>query len=624
MSKKVAKYKLPLIPDALLLDALKSNMRPQKCVPTSMVKVFILIGFIFFVGYSSKAQSPIAYYKFDNNTTDYSGNNNDGVIRGMVKPTTDRFGNPCGALLFDGQTGFIEVPSSSSLESPSSALTIAVWYKLSDVAGPAKWLTAVCKGIGSSELQNPQYRLQVQQTPGFASTICRNSNGSSTISINTAFTKCDDNFFQHSFEADKWCFYAVVYDGTKVSAYMNDAKVFEQAYSGGFAYNNSPLHIGLDEPGLTEYFSGALDDLRIYAQALTESEILNLYNDQQGASKDVEEFTLEAPGNIKAFAPGSGCAANVNFKEPAAISLCSPVTVLQTAGQQSGSLFDCGKHLISYTATSQAGYVQSCSFYIQVYDTISPLLHMPPDTTIYINKGDAGAIYKYNQPTATDNCGAALCTLTAGNNSGDLFKPGVNVVTYTAKDNYFKVEVKEKKVALPVAKDSPAIVKTEPIKPVIPTPVKDTAKPRKDTTILILPPRPDSNYTVKNDSATTTKIIDFNKRRVFKSNEIEVESPMLRVALYDNAVIDNDTVSLFLNKQPIVVSMRISDKPIELNILIDTLIDNELSLFAENLGSIPPNTALMILYDGSKRHEISLSSTFSSNGTLIIRKRKKR
>ena len=43
---------------------------------------------------------------------------------------------------------------------------------------------------------------------------------------------------------------------------------------------------------------------------------------------------------------------------------------------------------------------------------------------------------------------------------------------------------------------------------------------------------------------------------------------------------------------------------------------NELIMYAENLGSIPPNTALMIVYDGEKRHEINISSSKTSNGMV--------
>jgi hypothetical protein len=48
---------------------------------------------------------------------------------------------------------------------------------------------------------------------------------------------------------------------------------------------------------------------------------------------------------------------------------------------------------------------------------------------------------------------------------------------------------------------------------------------------------------------------------------------------------------------------------------------NELAMYAENLGSIPPNTALMIIQDGNKRYELNVNSTKSSNGTIRFKLR---
>ena len=39
-------------------------------------------------------------------------------------------------------------------------------------------------------------------------------------------------------------------------------------------------------------------------------------------------------------------------------------------------------------------------------------------------------------------------------------------------------------------------------------------------------------------------------------------------------------------------------------------------MYAENLGSIPPNTALMVIYDGKKRYELNISSSKTSNGVI--------
>ena len=45
-------------------------------------------------------------------------------------------------------------------------------------------------------------------------------------------------------------------------------------------------------------------------------------------------------------------------------------------------------------------------------------------------------------------------------------------------------------------------------------------------------------------------------------------------------------------------------------------------MFADNLGSIPPNTALMIIDDGKKKYEIRLSSSLEKNATIRIKKKK--
>ena len=64
--------------------------------------------------------------------------------------------------------------------------------------------------------------------------------------------------------------------------------------------------------------------------------------------------------------------------------------------------------------------------------------------------------------------------------------------------------------------------------------------------------------------------------------------------------------------------------PIKLNIQLDSsLAFNELSMVAINLGTIPPNTALLVLYDGNIRYEVFLSSDLNKSATLRLRKKRK-
>jgi len=82
-------------------------------------------------------------------------------------------------------------------------------------------------------------------------------------------------------------------------------------------------------------------------------------------------------------------------------------------------------------------------------------------------------------------------------------------------------------------------------------------------------------------------------------------------------------VSLFYNQQLILNNQKLTHKSIQLDVLLDTTkAVNEISLFAENLGLIPPNTALMIIHDGKDHYEITLSSSLKKNSSVRIKRKK--
>jgi hypothetical protein len=101
---------------------------------------------------------------------------------------------------------------------------------------------------------------------------------------------------------------------------------------------------------------------------------------------------------------------------------------------------------------------------------------------------------------------------------------------------------------------------------------------------------------------------------------IEVEEPSFKVELYDNGQIDGDTVSLYFNNRLMVSRKRLSTTPITLEINLDRdRKDNELVMFAENMGAIPPNTALMVVTVRDRRYELNITSTEEANGTVRFR-----
>ncbi len=92
--------------------------------------------------------------------------------------------------------------------------------------------------------------------------------------------------------------------------------------------------------------------------------------------------------------------------------------------------------------------------------------------------------------------------------------------------------------------------------------------------------------------------------------EIIVDTGEIRLEFYDNGVIDGDSISVRVNDKTVLTHQRLGATPITTSIRID--LNNtfqEVEMIAENLGSIPPNTALLIITAGKKRYELFLTST---------------
>ena len=153
-----------------------------------------------------------------------------------------------------------------------------------------------------------------------------------------------------------------------------------------------------------------------------------------------------------------------------------------------------------------------------------------------------------------------------------------------------------------VKKDNKPAITPPVVKPI--APVK--AEPVKDSPVVKntpeLKPAPNMNFEKRNNTLLKT---------------IEVESEIFRVDLYDNGAIDGDSISLFFNGKLLLSHKRLSDKAISLTLHTDDSRDvNELIMYAENLGEIPPNTALMIVTDGDHRYEVRITSDLEKSGAI--------
>lgn len=99
--------------------------------------------------------------------------------------------------------------------------------------------------------------------------------------------------------------------------------------------------------------------------------------------------------------------------------------------------------------------------------------------------------------------------------------------------------------------------------------------------------------------------------------EIRVDTGIIKLAFYDNAQIDGDTISVLLNNQVIVSHQRLALKPITVDIKVDLdHQEQEVTMVGENQGEIPPNTALLIITAGKKRYQLYLASTEKKNAQV--------
>ncbi|MEO6490225.1 MAG: hypothetical protein ABIO04_09820, partial [Ferruginibacter sp.] len=145
--------------------------------------------------------------------------------------------------------------------------------------------------------------------------------------------------------------------------------------------------------------------------------------------------------------------------------------------------------------------------------------------------------------------------------------------------------------------------------------IKDTAKilPKP----VIPKPKPLPPEVLKEDSTPIARKMTERKRA--EQSRLTIDVDHIQLKLYDNGIVDNDTVSVFYNGKLLVSHQKLSEKAIELEIQLDkTTRTHEITLYAENLGGIPPNTALVVVTAGNKRYELHSKASLEENAVLVF------
>lgn len=110
------------------------------------------------------------------------------------------------------------------------------------------------------------------------------------------------------------------------------------------------------------------------------------------------------------------------------------------------------------------------------------------------------------------------------------------------------------------------------------------------------------------------------KRENVLTQTFIVDSEDVNVEFYDNGQIDGDSISVYHNNQQIITKRMLTYTPITMKVHVEK--ENpvyEFIVVAENLGAVPPNTALVIISSGSKHYEINIASDELRNAKIVLK-----
>jgi hypothetical protein len=209
-------------------------------------------------------------------------------------------------------------------------------------------------------------------------------------------------------------------------------------------------------------------------------------------------------------------------------------------------------------------------------------------------------------------------------------KPAPNTTKVVPKK---PAPVTKKPATPPVAKSKPAATTNKPVegtsktvtKPKVAESSKTTSKPPVTVKAKPQENRPVAKDTiaVKMSPPVITKlpapqVLKQRKNELFET--ITTSSKEITISFYDNGEIDGDTISVYDNNRLLVRARGLSANPINLVVQLDENESvHEIVMVAENLGSIPPNTALMIVQAGRERYTVRLSSNEQKNAMVKFR-----
>jgi len=202
----------------------------------------------------------VAYYPFNGNANDESGNNNNGTVNGATL-TADRKGNANKAYSFDGVNDFITLVD-NTFDFANHDYSISIW---------AKW--SCNPNTGTHLFDKQGYPIN----GGNGYRLFTNSNGN--LSYGVSGSPYKEFVTTNIPQTNQWYNILIVVSITgNTQIYLNGNLLFTDI-SSAIIGNNAILTIGKRVDYSSSLFCGSIDDIRIYNRALTETEIQALYNE---------------------------------------------------------------------------------------------------------------------------------------------------------------------------------------------------------------------------------------------------------------------------------------------------------------------------------------------------------
>ncbi|MBL7104018.1 MAG: C39 family peptidase [Bacteroidales bacterium] len=211
------------------------------------------------MGYSTQipfisSEGLVAYYPFNGDAIDATGNGNDGQPFGGVNfNVVDRFGDPNSASYYDGIDDYVWLGENTALNPPN--FSICSWFSSTNSNGNRKiyrWR---------------HYGITVELQDGFVHVeYC------GTTTFNSLYS---DNLYSDGI----WHFVAFTYDGSYYRLFIDSQEEDFGFSDDPVLYSYGGASIGRDGDWSGDYFEGFIDDVRIYDRALNVTEINQLFNE---------------------------------------------------------------------------------------------------------------------------------------------------------------------------------------------------------------------------------------------------------------------------------------------------------------------------------------------------------